>query len=374
MIERLTETQTVWERLQTTKKPIVLYGMGDGALKIMEVFRRYHIPLAGIFASDEFVRGHSFAGFPVLSLSQVKEKWKDFVIVLAFGTFREPLLSYLYQLSERYEFYAPDVPAVLDGPIDGWCNAPNALFDLSYVTRHEEEFEKAYTLLSDERSRETFLSVLNYKISGKVSYLKQATDPREQVFDKLLYLNDQEDYVDLGAYNGDTVLEFLEQVNGCYRRIIALEPDRKNFKKLSAMVEKKELENIQIFHAGSCDKTQILSFSARSGRNSSLHGGKDGVMTQMYAVDDLLNGNRASLIKMDVEGAEERTILGCRKTIACYHPKLMISAYHRNSDLFSIPLLLQKIAPGYRIYLRHHPYIPAWETNYYCHMPDDNKN
>jgi hypothetical protein len=70
------------------------------------------------------------------------------------------------------------------------------------------------------------------------------------------------------------------------------------------------------------------------------------------------------LIKFDVEGAEAQALRGCRRLITEQHPKLCVSAYHRNEDLFALPQLVQSMG-DYQIYLRHHPYIPAWETIYY---------
>ena len=47
-------------------------------------------------------------------------------------------------------------------------------------------------------------------------------------------------------------------------------------------------------------------------------------------------------------------------------PKLNFAAYHRTEDIFRLPLLIHALNPTYRIFLRHHPYIPAWDTNLYC--------
>ena len=41
----------VWEKLSETKKPIVMYGMGDGAEKILSVFDKYGIRPAEFMAS-----------------------------------------------------------------------------------------------------------------------------------------------------------------------------------------------------------------------------------------------------------------------------------------------------------------------------------
>ena len=81
---------SVWEKLAETDKPIVMYGMGDGAEKILAVFDKYGIKPAEFMASDEFVRGHSYRGKTVLSFSQAKDKYNDFIILLLcyiFSTF-----------------------------------------------------------------------------------------------------------------------------------------------------------------------------------------------------------------------------------------------------------------------------------------------
>ena len=81
----ITEKETCWEKLQKEHRPVYIYGMGDGAIKIMSVFKKYGIKTAGIFASDDFVRGHYFQGFRVMRLSEVEERESDFAVVLAFG-------------------------------------------------------------------------------------------------------------------------------------------------------------------------------------------------------------------------------------------------------------------------------------------------
>ena len=69
---------------------------------------------------------------------------------------------------------------------------------------------------------------------------------------------------------------------------------------------------------------------------------------------------------MDVEGFEREAIWGAAQTIAHYTPKLMISLYHRNEDIFELPLLIKMLNPNYKLYIRHQLYIPAWETNLYA--------
>ena len=354
MEEILTEEKTVWQRLQEEKRPIALYGMGDGADKIMAVFQEHGITVREVFASDDFVRGHSFHGYRVKSRSEILKEYEDPVIVLAFASQRPEILQRFWELERQYTVYAPDVPV-----------AGTGLFDLSFYSRHKEAIREAYGLLADERSRAVFRDIVNFKISGKISYLRRCETEKEEIFSRHFFLQNDEIFLDLGAYNGDTIRELLEYTGGQYQKIIALEPDRKNFRKLSNYVEQAGLCNVALYQMGAWKEKGTLCFAAKAGRNSALKKA-DGEKIGVSSVDAILEGQPVSYIKMDVEGAEKEALEGAAFTLSAYHPKLNIALYHRNEDLFAIPLQIQKITKKYSFYLRHHPYVPAWEVNLYA--------
>ena len=113
----LTLERSVWTRLREETRPVVLYGMGDGADKILDRFAQLGITAAGVFASDEFVRGHSFRGFRVHKLSEITGQFgEDIVIVIAFASQRPEVLDKMYGLDARFDVVAPDVP-VVPGPV-----------------------------------------------------------------------------------------------------------------------------------------------------------------------------------------------------------------------------------------------------------------
>ena len=115
MISFIKEKETAWDKLKAEKRPIYIYGMGDGALKIMSVFRKCGIQLKGIFASDDFVRGHSFEGYKVLKLSEVEEIEDDFVVVLAFAAGYQSIVDRIHEIAEKHTLYVPDVPVTGGG-------------------------------------------------------------------------------------------------------------------------------------------------------------------------------------------------------------------------------------------------------------------
>jgi FkbM family methyltransferase len=166
---------------------------------------------------------------------------------------------------------------------------------------------------------------------------------------------------DLGAYNGDTARELIEFAPHI-RKIIALEPDRRSYKKLLAYAE--NLNDITTVQKAVSNKDSVAFFNAAAGRQSSFSDKGDEIET--VTVDTLVSDKKLTYLKMDVEGAEIEALCGAEKTLKNQKPKLNIALYHRSEDIFLIPLQIAQMNPDYRFYLRRHPYIPCWDMNLYC--------
>jgi FkbM family methyltransferase len=348
----------VWTALSETNKPIIMYGMGDGADKILSVMDKYGIRPTDFMASDEFVRGHSFRGFKVKKLSEIEELYKDFVVVICFGSALPDVMERIDRIREKYETYAPDVPVVGDG-----------LFDSDYISDHEFEIMQLKTLLADDGSRECLDLLMKYRITGDIGTLRKCESPIDEMLE-MLNIGPNETYVDLGAYNGDTAEEFLRITGKRFNHIYALEPDRRSFSKLRRKLYFISPALLTAKNAAAWSSDTTLLFNNKAGRGSALlteqDGSGRGYEVDAVSVDSLLGGKPATLIKYDVEGSEREALLGSEQTIKKYKPRLIVSLYHRVGDLVELPLLIHQIEPGYRLYLRHHPYIPAWDTNLYC--------
>ncbi len=353
MITKLLEAPSLWETLSQCQKPIVLYGMGDGADKLLTACSRFDIPIAGVFASDNFVRGQQFHQWQVKTMAALEAELGDFVVLLAFATSRPQVLAQVDAVAKRHTLYAPDLPVCGD-----------ILFTRQYLQNRQQDAQRVYQLLADEPSRQVYLDILRYKLSGDIQYLYRCHSPKETVWTELLSPTQAEFFVDCGAYTGDTVEEFLVQCSGEYAGILALEPDRRNFKKLLQTVSTLDPKKVSCHNLGVWSHQDTLLFAHKSGRQAALS--TQGIPTPVNSIDNLLDGRAATLIKYDVEGAETQALLGSRNTIQNHSPRLVVSAYHRSEDLFDLPLLIHQLNPSYRLYLRHHPYIPAWDTNLYA--------
>ena len=137
----------LWKYLQTTEKPIVLYGMGNGADKIISVLNFYNIPYCDVFASDGFVRNKYFHSHKISSYQELKQKHGNMIVLLCFGSALPEVIENIKKIASEQELYAPDVDVI-----------GNKFFtEKDYKTK---EYEWVYSNLADDISKKTFENIL----------------------------------------------------------------------------------------------------------------------------------------------------------------------------------------------------------------------
>lgn len=339
----------LWTYLKETQKPIVLYGMGNGADKIISVLNSYDIKISGVFASDGFVRKKTFHGFNVTNYTAAKQTFGDMIVLVCFGSALTEVLNNIKRISESHELYAPDVPVYGD-----------TIFNMEYVKACREQLQNVYNCLADDVSKKVFENAIMYKLTGKIEYLFDCETPANEIYENILKLNNNETYFDLGAYRGDTVEEFLSNVSD-YNKIIAVEPDAKTYNKLCLATE--NIKNIININACISDIDGEIAFDMSGSRGSNI--GNGNALIKSVTVDALAKIAVPTYIKMDIEGAEIAAIKGAENTITNARPKMQIAAYHRSEDLILIPEKILKLRNDYKIYLRHFSCLPCWDMSYY---------
>lgn len=344
----ITIENDLWNRLAVCGRPVVLYGTGNGADKIMDELERLSIPVAGIFASDGFVRNRVFRGFEVMSYEQCREKFPGMIVLFCFGSSRPEVLANVARIASENEFYAPDVP-VYGGNI----------FNLEYYKKNEARLGRVREMLADSQSVRVFDCVISYRLTGDIKYLRECETSGDG--DEILSLPQGVSYLDLGAFTGDTVCSFAS-AHPDYAGITAVEPDRRNFRKLTENTA--SLRNVTALRALVSDSkgSAFLSSSKGMGNHEALSGDEVPCVT----VDSLASTLGGPLfIKADVEGNELKMINGAAETVRSRSPYMVIDCYHRSEDIFTLPEAVTGLNPRYRIFMRHRPYIPAWETMFF---------
>ncbi len=349
MFDEFLKTESIWEFLQSTPLPIAVYGTGNGADKVFDEFDRLGIKVSAVVASDGFVRKRTFRGFEVMSVSQAENEYGEFVMVLCFASHLPTVIDSIKELSKRHKVIMPSVPVYGEN-----------IFNKAFLKDNLNEIEKAYGLLSDEQSKKAFENIIRFQITGDLNYCFDCETTKDEAF-SILSLGESESFLDLGAYRGDTVEEFLNHTKS-YEKIVAVEPDKRTFRKLQTNCE--VIENFTAINSAvwSCDCT--LKFDGNKGRGAAAKA--DGEEITAICVDSIFekHGN-FTYLNIDIEGAESKMLDGAANALK-HKPKLCIAAYHRSEDIFALVNKINSINPRYKIHLRHHPHISFWDTNIYC--------
>lgn len=158
-------------------------------------------------------------------------------------------------------------------------------------------------------------------------------------------------FVDCGCFDGETSKQFVQWCNGKYDKIIAFEPDVRNYKICEKECDK--LKNFILYPNATGSIRAKMKFNMGASGGSKIdENGLDEIYTE--SIDNVLQGQKATFIKMDVEGAELDSLKGAEKTIKKYKPKLAIAIYHKPEDILEIPQFIMECRSDYKLYIRHY--------------------
>jgi len=162
---------------------------------------------------------------------------------------------------------------------------------------------------------------------------------------------EDEVFVDCGSYIGDTVADFVNEVNRNYRRIYTYDISAPTVEIMKNNL--KGLNHIVFNVKGVADKAGEMSMA---GVDAPFHGNRlvqgEGISkVSIVKLDDDIQ-EEITFLKIDVEGLDKEAITGAKNHITKYHPKIHIDTYHKLVDFFEVPLLIHSIDPTYKYYLR----------------------
>ena len=233
-----------------------------------------------------------------------------------------------------------------------------------FILEHEENFIRVYDYFDDDKSRETYIGYLKGAFTGDSSYYEPNMTPNEYFPEGIAPRRNDHIFLDVGAYNGDTIERFIKFTNGIYEKIYAFEPMENNVK----IIQEKSFPKVEIYNIGVSDHIGEEIFYDDDDLNMAL---KIGSCTskktsfKISTIDEVLSGNPVTFVKMDIEGSELSALHGAEKTIKKYKPFLAICVYHKNDDFIKILPYIKSLVPEYKFYTRHHA-INSEDISLYC--------
>ncbi len=343
------EHEDVIKELCKETLPLVMWGAGSSAPEVAFYLRKHGILISDVFVDDEYyAESLMFQGKKVLSFSALKEKYHQVNVILG---------NSHYEKKEQLEQNG------CIANVYGLFSISYNLFEktpLSEIEQHVSEHEWTYRLLEDELSRQNLLAFLKVRVSGNNKYITEVFEHESNFFcNGIFQIGQDETYLDVGAYDGDTIRLFLKENKGRYGHIYAMEPDCENYRRFENYVVKNHLKNIEIKELGAWNHEQALPFSPLQRQvsgiiyeSSALDLTEASHITAMPLDQAFHYKRKVTLLKINyLEGVKE-AIEGAERILKMHKPKLAIAVGFDCRNIRCIPGLIKRINPEYKLYLR----------------------
>jgi FkbM family methyltransferase len=132
--------------------------------------------------------------------------------------------------------------------------------------------------------------------------------------------------IDVGANIGFFTVRFGRWV-GPAGKVIAIEPELRNFTSLSRRIERAGLSGtVDCVHAAAADRPGQLTLAVTPAHPADHHLASTGVPVQAVTLDDLSRDTPGpvSLVKIDVQGAEALVLAGAQGLLESQHPAIFV--------------------------------------------------
>jgi FkbM family methyltransferase len=339
---------------QDREQPIIFFGAGFALKRILLKFEKHGLNIVCVCDNDKSKQGTCVQGrYEVLSIENCILRFPNALYVISSPLYFWEIKKFLESKIENEHICN----------IDFECGHYFSGTDFkAYFIKNIKRFKKFYESLNDEISKQTLYNISKAHISGNRHDFEYACTGTDDwyLFKSLLKPCQESVYLDCGACDGDTVFIFYNSAINGYKSIFAFEPDETNHLKLQNTISNNNIPNVQIIKKGVYDFdgrlrfTQDGVYSAVTNSNKSLQPPLNAVEIDVTTIDSVLNGEFVDIIKMDIEGAEYKALLGAESSIKKHKPRLAICLYHNIEDFIEIAELMLRMVPDYKLFLRHH--------------------
>lgn len=289
-------------------------------------------------------------GYPYMQNGSAVKKYSDFYVAIS-------SLKYYKEIKADWMQLVPEEKIL---PYLNWetrwhFNMERSKFD-EWLHKNSEKIAGVYDLLADEASKRSlcyFLQGMEYISADdwlQVAYHSVCiADYFSQEYFKF---DDKTVYVDIGGFDGDTVFDFIRVSNRHFRKIIACEPDERNFYVMQNKLSELKDERIICANVAVGKKNGMTGFAMA--QNPFLNTVSDEALrkVRMVSIDSL--NEPATMIKVSVAGEQNNLDIleGAKDCIKKYKPQMSFVVSMNEDLLISVPLKILEICDSYKIYFR----------------------
>jgi FkbM family methyltransferase len=212
-------------------------------------------------------------------------------------------------------------------------------------------YEALRALLADEPSRAALDGHLRLRQSGRFEEIVWTA--RRDVPFLLDRLPADVEYIDAGAFDGDTAEDFIEMTRSRFQRICLVEPDPDNAARAAGRMAALGMAGrVEIRQQAVGGERGWAGFNASGTVASSLDPAAEHRVATVTLCD--FASDNPLYFKLDIEGSEVAAIRASLDFIAERRAFLAVSVYHSPDDLLDIASMIQGLGAAYELFLRCH--------------------
>ena len=349
-------------------KSLVLFGAGNLGKKTLAGLRSAGIEPLAFSDNNRELWGKKIEGIEVFSPSAAATKFGKsaaFIMTIWRGEGTDTMAERCQPLTEL------GCERVVNFGVVFWkypqAFPPHYSFDLPHkVLEQADEVRRAFDLFEDDASRAEYVAQIRWRLQLDFDGLPRPVQHKIYFPEDVVAVKDTEVFVDCGAYNGDTLEDFLVARGDAFEEYLAFEADPSNHRDLQrtvgnlpAAIQKK----IKIFSLAVGARREKVFFNASGTEASAVGCGTTEI--DCAPLDEVVGEPEATWIKMDIEGSEVDALNGARRLISTKSPVLAVCVYHQQNHVWRIPLLMHEMSKDYRLYLRPH-LLESWDLVCYA--------
>jgi len=333
--------------------PLIVYGLNKIKATHIQSLLDEGVQITAIIDPDPSLHDTMYSDIPVVSPDKISNYGKNINILIAVRKYKYTVTGQLLELGFKNLYYAEFGYEV---DLINTFSAHREYFK-SIIDENSSKIEVARKLFTEPKSIEVFNAAIDAFGNGNWERLEATCEPEYSIMPTdILPRGEHEVLVECGAFNGGSVDLFMSEVDYKYDKAYAFEPNEPEFEALESKYSSND--KVEVHRLAICDTDGFVNFGGDNTVASANISEGEGD-TPSTKLDSFFVGSDKqipTLIRMDIEGAEISALHGSKKLIREHLPNLCISAYHRITDYWEVPMLIAELGgdPGYELYMRHY--------------------
>lgn len=329
---------------------VCIYGMGEIGHNVYNALLENDFYIDFFCDSSNKKTGLEYKGVYCISVEKLKEVAEETIIIIASADYYYEIKDFLLKQGLENIITVEPEKFRVDQELKQ--------FKIQDILKN---MKLLFDVLADEQSKDIIRKLVKEWCMEDYEQERLASiKSSSQYFPKeLVHLGERETFVDCGAFTGDTFESFFDQVDGKFEKAVLLELSKKTGdvleKNIQSICAERNLDKnrILVHICGVSDQAKKITYQEDSASSTISEEGVEGYLETLDYIMEVDNV-RPTFIKMDIEGEEVNALKGAQRCIQENTPTLAICIYHKMEHLWEIPLMIKKMVPQYRIYIRHH--------------------